>query len=59
MSGSVEKVAQTPIYINGRLFNPSACVHEDAEDYSGDKTGVHRCVHDWRVYWGNQDRPLK
>ena len=51
-----DKVPYTPIVIGGRLFNPSLCVH--GEDYSGDKDGVHDCVHDWRIYWGNQDRTV-
>ena len=49
--GEPEKVPQTPIVIGGRVFNPRACVH--GEDYDAED---HQCVHDWRIYWGNQDR---
>ena len=57
MSAQPELVPQTPVFINGRLFNPQTCVH--GEDYSGDANGEHHCVHDWRVYWGNQNRPTQ
>ena len=49
-----ELVPQTPVVIGGRLFDPKRCVH--GEDYDGDANGEHHCVHDWRVYWGNQNR---
>ncbi|MCA2331633.1 hypothetical protein JF714_14395 [Mycobacterium avium] len=55
MSAQPELVPQTPVYIGGRLFNPASCVH--GEDYSGDANGEHHCAHDWRIYWGNQNRP--
>lgn len=52
-----ELVPQTPVYIHGVLFDPASCVHADDEDFSGDENGKHNCVHDWRTYWGNQNRP--
>lgn len=39
-----------PVYINGKTFNPTKCVHD------ADPDAPHVCVHDWRVYWGNQPR---
>lgn len=45
-----ELVPRTPIVINGRSFNPSKCIHSDPD-------GPHECAHDWRRYWGNQNRP--
>ncbi|ASR77124.1 head-tail connector protein [Mycobacterium phage MyraDee] len=48
--GEPELVPQTPVLINGRLFNPARCVHDVDPD------APHVCVHDWRVYWGQQTR---
>jgi hypothetical protein len=53
-----ELVPRTPIVISGVTFNPKACVHVDTEDLTGDAIGHHSCVHDWRCYWGNQNRPF-
>jgi hypothetical protein len=52
-----EFVPKTPIVVTGRMFNPSFCIaklHLDAGTEDADQN--HVCVHDWRVYWGNQKR---
>lgn len=46
-----ELVSKTPIYINGKRFDPAVCVSSSAHPDT-----PHQCVHDWRCYWGNQDR---
>jgi hypothetical protein len=56
-----ELVPYTPIVISGKMFNPAACaggVHRDAADDGTLEDIPHTCVHDWRVYWGQQTRPV-
>ncbi|WP_165605962.1 hypothetical protein [Mycolicibacterium mucogenicum] len=49
--GEPELVPGAPIVIGSRMFNPNKCVHYTDPDEP------HNCVHDWRIYWGNQKRP--
>jgi len=51
-TGTPELVPYTPIYISGKKFDPSVCIHDIDPD------NPHVCAHDWRVFWGNQSRPL-
>ena len=47
-----------PIVVGGRVYNPTVCKHGD-DPNNPDSVGVdHKCVHDWRIYWGVQPRVL-
>lgn len=46
-----------PIVVSGRVYNPTVCSHLSADDGTLED-GDHKCVHDWRVYWGVQKRVI-